>query len=277
MTFKNIVVHLDDGGRPAGRVDVAAGLALGFDAHLAGLYLVKRPELPRYAPRAGADILHERYREWQREQVDRMRAQFQEQTARAGVIGEFRFSDADPVDTMALHARYADLIVLGQFDPEDTQALMGGDFAERVMLECGRPVLLVPYAGRCETPGKRILVAWNASREAARAVSAALPLLRRAAKVIVMAINPANAGDHGEQPGADIALFLARHGVPVTATSHTVEDVDAGSWLLSRASDAEIDLIVMGGYGHSRIRELAFGGVTRTLMQSMTVPVLMAH
>ena len=139
-------------------------------------------------------------------------------------------------------------------------------------------MLVVPYAFERRPVGRRVLVAWNASREAARAVSDALPLLKRAGQVDVVAFEPGKSGAaHGEEPGADIALYLARHGVKVTVSRVDAPDLDVGNQLLSRAFDLSADLIVMGAWGHSRLRELVLGGVTRTVLESMTVPVLMAH
>jgi nucleotide-binding universal stress UspA family protein len=279
MSYKSLLVHLDNDRRCDKRIDIAAKLAIDFDARLAGLYLLQQPEIPGYArAEAGVEFLEERRRSWQQAQVEGMTAKFRDKTGRAGVNGaEFRFDDHWPEEAIALHARYADLLILGQTDPDDTESLMPPGFPGQTMLSSGRPVLFVPYAGDFPTIGSRVLVAWDASREAARAVTDALPFLQRAAKVTVLAVNPAKDGRHGEQPGADIALFLARHGVRVEASENHSGEVDVGAWLLSRAFDLQADLIVMGGYGHSRMRELAFGGVTRTLLGEMTAPVLMSH
>jgi nucleotide-binding universal stress UspA family protein len=278
MSYKSMIVHLDSDRRCADRIDIAARIALDFDAHLSGLYLLQQPEIPGYArAEIGTDFIEGQLREWQQKQIERMRTQFGERTARAGINGaEFRSSDEWPAEAMALHARYADLLILGQSNPED-ESLVDAGFPGQIVLSSGRPVLLLPSAGNFPSIGKRVLVAWDAGREAARAVTDALPFLQRAAKVSVLAVNPDRNGGHGEQPGADIALFLARHGVRVEATESHSGTVDIGAWLLSRAFDLEADLIVMGAYGHSRIRELAFGGVTRTLLGEMTVPVLMSH
>jgi nucleotide-binding universal stress UspA family protein len=138
--------------------------------------------------------------------------------------------------------------------------------------------LVVPYAGRFERIGERVLVAWNASREAARAVSDSLPLLSRAKSVTVMAVNPKSGPNaHGDVPGADIALFLARHGIKTEATQVFADDVDIGDMLLSRAADLGTDLLVMGAYGRSRLTELMLGGATRQILSEMTIPVLMSH
>jgi nucleotide-binding universal stress UspA family protein len=137
-------------------------------------------------------------------------------------------------------------------------------------------VLIVPRYGVFGTVGERVLIAWNGSREATRAAHDALPLLKRATKVTVLSIDP----DHDSQrrvPSADITLHLARHGVAAEADSTVALDIAVGDVLLSRAADLGADLIVMGGYGHSRVREMVLGGATRHLLQHMTVPVLMSH
>src|SRR5690606_4452572 len=153
-----------------------------------------------------------------------------------------------------------------------------GWFPADFVMRCGRPVLLVPYAGRFEAVGRRVLVAWDAGREAARAVRDALPLLKRAEHVEVVSFNPDRPGArHGPIPGADLAAYLARHDVKVHVSQQHGDDIEVGEQILSRAADLHSDLIVMGAYGHSRLRELALGGATRTLLASMTVPVLMSH
>jgi nucleotide-binding universal stress UspA family protein len=137
-------------------------------------------------------------------------------------------------------------------------------------------VLVVPRYGTFDTVGERVLVAWNGSREATRAVHDALPILKLATKVTVLSIDPER--DTGDRiPSADIALHLARHGVAAEGTSTVGLDISVGDLLLSRAADLGADLIVMGAYGHSRMRELVLGGATRHILQHMTVPVLMSH
>jgi len=174
-----------------------------------------------------------------------------------------------------MHGRYVDLIVIGQPWAADISAV-NNSFANQVMLEAGRPVLMIPHAGEFPTIGKRIIVGWNASREATRAVTDAIPFLQQAEVVQVMVINP-KSGEHGAMPGSDIALFLARHGVQVEVQVDKASEIDIGNEMLSRASDFGADMIVMGGYGHSRFRESLMGGATRTLIDSMTVPVLLSH
>jgi nucleotide-binding universal stress UspA family protein len=139
-------------------------------------------------------------------------------------------------------------------------------------------VLVVPYAGRFGECGRRVLVAWNASRAATRAVNDAMPLLARAETVTVLCIDPAADGRaHGETPGMDIAVHLARHAVKARVETTVSGGIGVGNALLSRVSDIGADLLVMGAYGHARVRELLLGGATRTILESMTLPVLMSH
>jgi nucleotide-binding universal stress UspA family protein len=176
-----------------------------------------------------------------------------------------------------MHARYADLVVLGQVDP-DEPPYIGSHLPEEVVLASGRPLLVVPHAWAPGPLGERVLVAWDASREAARAVNDAMPILEQAASVLVVSINPKSTPlGHGELPGADIALHLARHDIDVEVRSIEFDRMDVGEALLSLAADGARDLLVMGAYAHSRIRELVLGGATRTVLERMTLPVLMAH
>ena len=176
-----------------------------------------------------------------------------------------------------MQARYADLVIVGQADPDDV-SMTPADLPEAVALATGRPMLVVPHIGVNTRPGQIVMLCWNASRESARAASDALPFLTRAQKVILLAVEPKpSAFGHGEEPGADAAAWLARHGVDVTVQRDVADDDDIGNVILSRAADYGVDLIVMGLYGHSRLREMVLGGASRTLLSSMTVPVLMGH
>ncbi len=272
MTYKTILVHLDETPRRSERLQLAAALAARFDAHLVGLFALGAARIPSYALAEAGPIMRDIEERRRSEAARAAEAEFRSAEKRGGGKSEWRISTDDAAAAVRLSARYADLVVLGQPQPGDA---LGRAIAEEVILASGRPVLMVPYAGRFPDTGKRALVAWNASREAARAVTDALPLLARAQSVEVVAFG--DVGDHGPVPGADLALFLARHGVKATAARQSAPGVDIGSQILSRAADSDADLIVMGAYGHSRVREMALGGATRSLLDAMTVPVLMAH
>ena len=152
------------------------------------------------------------------------------------------------------------------------------DLPETMALSTGRPVLVVPHVGASAEPAKTVMLCWNASRESARAASDALPLLRAAAKVIVLCVDPSSSTyGHGAEPGADAAAWLSRHGVKVTVQRDVAADSDVGNVILSRAADLDVGLIVMGLYGHSRLRETVLGGASRTLLASMTVPLFVSH
>jgi len=277
MTYKTILVHLDHRPRSAERLNLAFGLAQEFEAHLVGLFAPGGPRLPSYAEAEGGPALRELLEDRRKEVLRDAERRFQEAAKRnGGERSEWRASHGDPAVVMRLSARYADLVVAGQPEAEDEGDLRG--LADELVFSVGRPVLFVPYAGRFPALGKRVLVAWDAGREAARAVTDALPLLQRAETVEVCAFEPERGRrDHGEQPGADVGLFLARHRIKVTVARQSGAHYDIGSQILSRAADIGADLIVMGAYGHARVREMVLGGVTRTMLDAMTVPVLMSH
>jgi nucleotide-binding universal stress UspA family protein len=279
--YKDLLVTLDAAPQSLVRLEVAARLAERFGAHLVGLYTATVPEAAGrygYFDPALLDPLFREVLDKSRAEADRVRGHFEECVARRGVSAEWRMATGFPSETTAVHGRYADLVVLGQIDPDDGLASLVRPVPQEVALAIGRPILTVPYAGKFAEIGRRVLVGWDAGREATRAINDALPLLAAAQSVTVLAIDPESGfSGHGEVPGADIALHLARHGVKATIERTVSARIGAGETLLSRASDLDADLLVMGAYAHSRVRELLLGGATRTVLESMTVPVLMSH
>jgi len=276
MSYKTILVHVDYGPRCKERINVAIDLARAFDAHLVGVHALTAEPLPSYLHSEGGVELRQAFDRARKALTSESETLFRSTIETAGYAkAEFRSSNDDAVDALALNARYADLVVAGQ-SKEDEESGVTVAFVPQMLLSVGRPVLMVPYVGTYRAPQKRILVAWNGSREATRAVTDALPLLERAAEVDIVVFNPTRHA-HGDVPGADIALYLARHGVNARVSQEKANDIDVGNLLLSRAADLDANLIVMGAYGHSRVAELVLGGVTRTLLESMTVPVLMSH
>jgi nucleotide-binding universal stress UspA family protein len=282
MALKDVLVHLDPTPRSAARLEVAARLAVKHGAHLTGLHVIDIPSanyfygaaMP-FVP-ANPEEIVQRIRAEATEAAGPVETGFRDCLRRNSLQGEWRLTEGAPSATVALHARYADLTMIGQpnrDEPQDADAVL-----VTTVMTSGRPVLAVPFAGEFPTIGERVLVAWNASREAARALNDALPLLIGAKQVTVLAINPQRGvGGHGDVPAADISLHLARHGLKAEAAHTVARDIADGEALLSYAADIGADLIVAGAYGHSRARELVFGGVTRTLIQEMTAPVLLSH
>lgn len=278
MTYKTIAVYLDNSKHCQTRIDVATDLTSRFDAHLVGIYAsepiqsahaLQEPELAeRLAARSHAAA----------ERSASVRELFHRGASEIDTARrEFREVDADAVD--AVKTCYADLIVVGQTDPDERPLNTPPGFPELVMLSVGRPVLVVPYFKNTFQPlGTKVLVAWNGGREATRAVADALPFLKCSERVTAIVVNAKRERKTTDDiPAADISLFLARHGVKVEATQSYTEELSVGDDLLVKLADGEFDLLVMGAYGHSRFRELLMGGVTQTLLQHMTVPVLMSH
>lgn len=280
MTFKNLLVHVDNTEACEGRIATALKLAEAHDAHLTGLALAAEFSMPTYIGSQMPVAVLEMQREQAVGRAEEAARRFDKALAKSGRRGESRIVsclDIDAAAIIALHGRHSDLVILGQADPDKASA-RARHLVEEVTLSAGRPSLVVPYIGAAETLGRRVLVAWDAGREATRALNDALPILKAAESVVILSINPRPGYDaHGDEPGADIALHLARHDVAVDVQRTQVKDIDIGEALLSRLADAGSDLLVMGAYGHSRLREFVLGGVTRTLLAEMTVPVLMSH
>jgi nucleotide-binding universal stress UspA family protein len=273
--YKDILVQIDGARSSEARRQAAAVLAGQFNAHVTGLYVIEPMQLPAYAEVAiGADLIAQSMRDYER-QASEAGQSFRAAMDRAGIANEWRTAEGFTSQKVITHGRYSDIVVLGQADPDDS-ADISASLADEVVLGVGRPVLVVPYIGTRDSIGKRILLAWNGSREAVRALHDAMGLLTRADKVVVMTVDPPkDAGNH--IAGADIGVHLARHDVKAVVNSTISNDIDVGDTLLSRAADDDIDLIVMGAYGHSRFRELVLGGATRHMLRNMTVPVLMSH
>jgi nucleotide-binding universal stress UspA family protein len=276
MALREILLHLDAAAPAAARLDLAAGVARRSGAHLVGLYLLD-VAVPIMAGDMGGGAavaaLMEGMREEALAEAERVRAMFDERLARDGLSGEWRMLEGASVPLLSENGRYADLIILGQTNP-DAPRPGGRALIEAALFETGRPVLVVPYAAAPSSGMKHALIAWNGSREAARAVHDALPLLALMEQVTVLVVEP-TAQDH--EPGADIARHLARHGLNVTVQRAVAPDISVGDVILNTIAEQSADLLVMGGYGHSRLREFMLGGATRSLLGAMTAPVLMAH
>ena len=278
MDYRSLLVHVDDGDSAA-RLHLAAGLARTFDAELAGAYLVPTRELTPFTSAMLPDSVVEHRLRDSGEAQARAETRFRETAARNALASVSWSAPAGrAIDAGILHARYADLCILGQPRSDDPHSAFANDLVHAVLMQAGRPALVVPYANAVVTVGERVLVAWKETRESARAVADAIPFLERAREVVVVSISAAGEESVREKlADADIAGWLARHGVPATVRHEVAEDVDAGSLLLSRAADFGADLIVMGAYSRPRLSEMVLGGVTRLMLESTTVPVLMSH
>lgn len=275
MGYKTILVHCDATKGTPNRIRVALDVARQHGAHLVGLHVRQPFQAPMFADMTAAmDALYASYEKTANADEAAAAAVFRDLVA--GGSSEWRTVTGLAEDCLVDAGRYADLIVLGQYDPDAPLAATSSDLVERVAMATERPILIVPHIGTTRTPGSNVMICWNGRREAVRAVTAALPMLKAAVKVTLLMIDPEKSSAAAE-PGAEIIQWLARHGVKADQQHDSSEGSDIGGVILSRAADRDIDLIVMGIYGHSRVREMVLGGASRTLLASMTVPLLVAH
>ena len=273
-----IVVFVDGRTETAGILEFAGVLAQEYGAHLTAVFMQPLPAStsPEMFAR-GEGIPH--VIEAHQAQLERIeaghRARFDGIVRRHGIRSEWRSLPYLSTD-LDVHARHADLAVVARPDPAG-QTAGPLDLGESLVLTSGRPVILFPPHGTASRV-RRILVGWNAGREAVRAVADAMPLLVRAEAVEVLIVDPERRrAGHGQEPGADIARHLARHGAQVDVRRLSSGGEDVGRVLLSQAAAFGADLMVMGAYGHSYLNEWMFGGVTRTVLREAGLPVLMSR
>lgn len=275
MAYKTIVVHVDRSRDAKERIEYACRLAVTDGAHLIGSAMtgLSRFAYHRVNTETSADFFSAQL-ELMSEHAQQALTLFESIAVANGVQSwERRLVDDEDAAGLVIQARYADLVVMSQPDPQDERSRLDPALPAFVMLNSACPSLFVPYANAVATVGTHVLIGWNDSMQASRAVANAIPLLQRAAKVTVAIFNDTPAPG---EPGAEIALYLARHDINVEVMRQQTE-MEVGNVMLSLVSDIGADLIVTGGYGHTRFRELLLGGVTQTLLDSMTVPVMMSH
>lgn len=277
-----LLVHIDASPQAVQRVEVACRIRQAHGSAVAALYAVTPSfvELP-FSPEVGPGIAAA-LRDIDDERRIRARAAFEKSLAKSNVDAAWSEIRDDPIIAVfAQQALYADLLVLGQHDPSSTPSDgVPFDFVEAVMAASGKPALVLPYAAVPAVVGETVVIAWKPTREAARAVSAAVPLLQRARRVHILSWSVDDERQDEVAIGGerlDLSGYLKLCGVEATWHRNGKEPDAMGALLLSRAFDLEADLLVMGCYGHSRAREWVLGGTSRTVLQSMTLPVLMAH
>jgi nucleotide-binding universal stress UspA family protein len=279
MTFRSIFVHLDDSQQSELTLDAALRLARHYPAELDGGYLVPTREMtPMTSAFLPSDLVEARMKATAEAQAA-AESKFRKAAAAAGVKSIRWVAPAgDPVDAAVVQARYSDLAVVSQPPREDRAGAFANELVNAVIMDSGRPVLVVPFIGAGKTLGERVLIAWKDSRESARAVDDALPLLKDAKAVQVLAVTPRD-DESVRDHVTDLAVegFLRRHNVTATVRRTVAPDIQAGEFLLSRAADFGADLIVMGGYSRPRLSRLVWGGVSKLMLDSMTVPVFMSH
>jgi nucleotide-binding universal stress UspA family protein len=286
MGLRDLVVLLDGSARDKTKLRVAVSLARRHDAHLTGLcpleLLVPADTafaLGGYAELWALPEFAQQIESQARTKAAMIEAGLRELLRLEGIAGDWVFETGPLFATVSHHAHAADLLVVGQADPDHPLPGVARTLVEDVLMTAGRPLLIIPYAGQFDAVGTNTLIGWTPTREAARAVHDALPLLALSAKVTVLTVETSRSAPGTRAlPAADIGAHLARHGLDVSAARTVVTDgLSPADALLDYAADISADLLVVGGYGHSRTREIIMGGVTRELLQHMTLPVLMSH
>ncbi|MBI4275266.1 MAG: universal stress protein [Rhizobiales bacterium] len=275
--IKDLIVNLKVGADSDPATDYAISIASTFTAHVAGIAFAYDPVIPpSIMGGIPADFI-EAQRTESTKSAKAAIARFEAAAKRNGLAAETRLLSATlagAADQFGRMARRFDISVIGQ--PKPKEAAPEEFITEGVLFGSGRPVIIVPYIQKDALKLNRVIACWDGSRTAARAIADAMPFLRRSKAIDVLIV----AGDRGkgdEIPGADMGEHLARHGMKVDVKRIVAKDVDVTNTILSYAADSSADLIVMGGYGHSRLREFVLGGATRGILGAMTVPVIMSH
>jgi len=283
MALKDLLVTIDASDAGNARMGLAMRLAKRHRARLIGYYVsptVGDYDLPPVVPFAGVPGLAPLPapapdNEHAGDIAETMEQRFADDLKQHGLEGSWILSGQDVVRDLSGQLRVCDLAILGQVDPDRPLRDQGGFQPEAVILDSGRPGLVVPYIGSIGTLGTRVLVAWDGSREASRALHEALAMIEPGAAVTVLTVE---SGDGATTPSADmVTAHLRRHGIQSVPEHTSALDQEIADIILSRAADFSADLIVAGAYGHSRLRESLLGGTSRDLFERMTTPVLMSH
>jgi nucleotide-binding universal stress UspA family protein len=274
---KDIVVNLTGGAPQEFAADYAISLAKLFDAHIAGIGFIYEPVIPGSVLGGIPTDLIEAQRDENTKAARAATNRFETAAGQAGLSAEVRILDASVAGAADLFGRIArrfDVAVVGQARPKEgaSEELL----IEGALFESGRPVVVVPHVQTRGVTLERVLVCWDGSRPATRAIADALPFLRRAKAIDIVAVS-GERGKGSELVGTNMARHLARHGLEVALKRVSAGDVDVPSAIRAHAAETGADFMVMGGYGHSRLREFILGGVTRTILTSSTIPVLMSH
>ncbi|VVE02095.1 universal stress protein A [Pandoraea communis] len=279
MSFKSVLVLVDDSARCESHIELAAALADTNGGHLIGIHLyVHVPIDPLDSPYVELDDRQTAGERMQHRSPNRQgeaKLRFMEIAQRYSLSADWLAPTGIANEALPKYARYADLAVMGQLDPGLPETYALTHLVERVVLGSGRPTLVLPGAAIFPKRFAHVLLAWNGSREAARAVADALPLVQAAGHVTVLSIS---AGRQDDLPGVDIADYLRRHCTDVAFARRSGGGTSTiGETILESAKEIGADLLVMGSYGHSRLQELVLGGVTRTVLETLDLPVLMSH
>lgn len=281
MAYKDILVHLDDTEICVARVDAAIALAKREGARVTGLAMALESTISTYIGIDFPASLTEAQAEIVKKSAESAVAKFEAAAEEAGVefaVRVVKCPATKAASRLAFFARHADLIFVGQPNPDSAGRAFQEALLEAVLHTSGRPVYVVPYIGRFERKTRRAVIAWDGSKKAVRAVNDALPMLIARDEVDVLVVNPKKRSDEfGGQQGENLVDHLARYGINAKVVERTHPEVGVDTVILNYIADTGADLLVMGAFGHSRLREKAFGGVTNAILHQMTSPVMMSE
>jgi nucleotide-binding universal stress UspA family protein len=279
MSYKTILVCLNDLERNQTLLDSAAGVARYFDAYLQGIYVV--PAIEVYAGIGFEPVIFEANRDLFMNAEKSVRAMFNSIIKDTGISGRIEVIDSTSPNITAHvidHARRSDITIINQPSEDTSLSVVGRDFVERILLSTGRPTLVLPSKGKTSIAADLVIVGWSGKREAARAVFDSVPLLRSAKKVQLVWVDPEKEyPPPGSLPGAELATTLSRHGINTMIESISTGGGEAGETLLTAVAESGAELLVMGAYGHSRLSEMILGGATRSVLKGMKCPVFFSH
>jgi nucleotide-binding universal stress UspA family protein len=272
---QDVLVVIDTVASLPRRLKLVAALAKQADIRITGAFVTGLPGSAAFADLQGWAVMVDAYMTSQRDEAAKAEAAFRSEMGQLKLAGEWLFREADLTESVTTLARLHDLVVLGQPEPSEPVIALR---PEEVVLAAGRPVLVIPYAGDFSEIGRHVIVAWSGTRESARALHDAMFLIERAETVTILEVDrPGSDGGAADLSAADVVAALKRRGITAKAEATVSDGTPVADIILSLAADLSADLVVMGAWGHSRLREFVLGGVSRGILKEMTVPVLMSH
>ena len=275
MSYKTILLHLADDASHAARIDAAVDLAGRFQAHVTALYIATPVSMPAEIEGRGASrVFIEQATERAREKAKIIAAKLTARMGAKNLSFEWRNAEGDHLDLLAEAAIYADLTIVSHSRAELIEDRVVFHVPEHLPLVAACPVVILPADGFPATFAHHVLIAWKPCIEAARAVNLSLPLLKQAEKITILSIVPEPQDD---PPCAKLGKMLRRHGIEAAIVADELGTRYAGEAILEHARNMRADALVMGAYGHSRLREMVLGGVTRNVLMNAKIPLLLAH
>jgi len=279
VDVKNILLHLDHSSGCQNRLETAFALAKNYDALITGLFVVPDYVVPSYVEaQISVDLITDVTEKALARARDTLSG-YQKMAEAAGVRIDAHVVEGQVIPILREHSKYSDLLILGQDQPDDPDNASYG-LADALLFEGACACMMVPHSGKLSLPGKRVLLTWNASRESARALREAMPILKTAETLVVLSSEPDDADTaiaRGHPHADELTRFLESHGIESVSSGISNMDISASDAILGQAAEMNADLIVMGAYGHARLREIILGGVTRDLLKQSPIPLFLAH